>query len=1044
MKEKHFLLTGVMLLLSMFTWLRAQNFTHPNIPLSANDLSILKAHIQANEQPWKAAYDMLAADGHSSLSYTMQGPFASVSRNPNINLTQWRNDMVAVWNLSLMWYFTGNTSYATKARDILIAWANTQTEFVGMEANLDLGDYAYAFAGGASILRGTWSGWTSANTTTVKNLFNNVYWPATGCGGYALGPANKGTLSMAAGAAIAAFSDDASKVSKIIYLMQTSASSGFLNTLPIGEVGESARDQGHAAGDWGSLVFAAEVLWKQGIDVYSYLDNRLFAAAEYFARKNEGLGVPYVPFGTTDYYYLTDATEIWNGGHWFLNMAHGHYVIRKGMSSEMLRKRHLGELVNIRNTFFYKSSDNSTASLPSTPAFATSALVGTGLTNIDIGGATPTGSGTFSNNVWTVSGGGTDLWTHNADAFHFLYKQVTGNCVIIARVNSVGGSVSGNKAGVMIRNDLTSTSSQRAWMAITGATMGEAFLHGYTEVRGGSNWEKFSRAIPQVPYWVKIERIGDVIACYYSPDGTSWAVEVEGRFENWTGTAYLGLVVSSATNGTAITSTFSNVSITGGSGGVVTTPVAPAAIIAQPGNNKITVRWLPSFGATSYKILRSTSSGGTYSEIASGVTGTSYVNQNIPNGQIYYYKVRAVNSVGTSSDSPTDNATASVPPIPSVLYGNYKIIASHSNKALDVKDGSTADGAQVIQWTDNGGTNQQWTITQISGDDYKIINVNSGKAMDVVNNSTSNGALIEQRTYSSSDNSQVWTINNNGNDTYRIIGKNSQKSLDIAGSSTADGATVALWTYGGGGNQSFKIVRAGTEVLTGTYKIIALSSNKLVEVTGGSTADGAAVEQWTDNGGTNQQWVITQVSGSDYTIVNVKSGKAMDVIGNATADGAKLEQRTLVSGETHQQWTITNNGDGTYKILGKASGKSLDVTSGSLVDGALMEIWPYSGGTNQKFILTKIKGGSIRAEIKEEKVSDLLFYPNPIVDALNIRLPEPICYKVEIYNISGRLMHSFVGIDNHVVVNMKNIPSGMYLVKVNNGQQIISKKIIKK
>src|SRR6185295_668069 len=112
--------------------------------------------IKANldKEPWKSGYAALAADSKSQLTYTMQGPFAEVKRNPNLNLSQWRNDMTAVYNLARMWYFTSDEAYAQKARDILIAWATTHTSFGGNESGLDLGDYAHAYGGGASILRG--------------------------------------------------------------------------------------------------------------------------------------------------------------------------------------------------------------------------------------------------------------------------------------------------------------------------------------------------------------------------------------------------------------------------------------------------------------------------------------------------------------------------------------------------------------------------------------------------------------------------------------------------------------------------------------------------------------------------------------------------------------------------------------------------------------------------------------------------------------------------------------------------------------------------
>jgi hypothetical protein len=74
-----------------------------------------------------------------------------------------------------MWYLTGNTAYAQKAHDILLAWANTNTSsFQASESMLDLGDYAPRFVGAAEILRGTWPGWTAADTTAVKAWFANV------------------------------------------------------------------------------------------------------------------------------------------------------------------------------------------------------------------------------------------------------------------------------------------------------------------------------------------------------------------------------------------------------------------------------------------------------------------------------------------------------------------------------------------------------------------------------------------------------------------------------------------------------------------------------------------------------------------------------------------------------------------------------------------------------------------------------------------------------------------------------------------------------
>lgn len=928
----------------------AQNFVHPGIPLSGSDLSLLKAHIQAGDYPWKQAYDIMAADGKAQLTYKMQGPFATVSRSPDVNRSQWMNDMTAAFYQSLMWVFTDNEAYAIKARDILIAWANTETEFTGQLGNLDLGDMAYAYGGAASILRGTWNGWTAANTTAVKKLFNEVYWPPSGCAGYALGPANKGTLSIAAGAAIAAFSDDPEKVAHIMHLMRYIGSTGFKNTLPSGENGESARDQGHSHGTWSSLAFAAEVLWKQGLDLYSELENRLLATGEYFARKNAGDSIRYIPFGTTDSHYLTDNPVLWDGGRWGLTLLHGAYMIRKNISSTYITQR----LIDIPRrfdpvyTWFYKSEDHSAAAIPpQTEIVPPAGKVGTGgLTDLDIGTASPAGSSVYSNNIWTVSGSGTDMATHSADGFHFVYKEVTGNCSMIARVETVGTSAPNARAGLMIRSDLTANAAKRAWIAIKPEKRAEGFMHGWTEMRGGSNWERQERPVPENAYWIKIDRVGDVIAVYYSADGESWACAVQGRYEGFTGTAYIGLAVCSGVNGTSDTATFSHVSVTGGQGGVVTVPQAPHSIYAYPGNNRVQLRWLSAFGAESYTVKRSASPNGSYTTIASGISGNSFADNNVVTGQTYYYKVCAANAAGTGDDSPADAATLKQPYVLQTLNGIYRIIATHSNKAIEVKNSSLADGALVAQKTYSFSASQHWVITPTSGTDYKVINLLSGKAMDVAGNATANGAGVEQRAYSDTDQAQIWTIKDRGNGTFSIVGKPGGQSLDVPGSNTGEGVNITINRWLDGANQVFRIELVTAAELDSVYLKRLAEAIQLRDTTAVSTTHElgkfpvAAKAQLNDSISYvqslfNSQSTVVEIS--RYVSIleaAIKRYKASMYYGvNTLANGnyylKPLNNDSLWTRNTtntplfdvensdplFQIWNVTKQGNGRYKIM---------------------------------------------------------------------------------------------------------------------------------
>jgi endo-1,4-beta-xylanase len=91
-------------------------------------------------------------------------------------------------------------------------------------------------------------------------------------------------------------------------------------------------------------------------------------------------------------------------------------------------------------------------------------------------------------------------------------------------------------------------------------------------------------------------------------------------------------------------------------------PAAPGGLAATPGNGQVSLSWNASPGATSYRVKRSTTSGGPYTLIASNLTGTSFINTGLTNGITYFYVVSAVNSAGESPNSAQVGATPFQPP----------------------------------------------------------------------------------------------------------------------------------------------------------------------------------------------------------------------------------------------------------------------------------------------------------------------------------------------------------------------------------------------
>jgi hypothetical protein len=666
----------------------ARVIKHPGAGVTLSDLMTLKGYIDQGKEPWTSGYEQVAGSPMSRLSYGGYGPFAKVSRAPDENLWAWRNDMVAVSNLSRMWYFTKDERYAENARKLLLGWATTHAEFSGRESMLDLGDYALQFVGGAEILRATWPGWKEADTATVKKYFKDVLMPAANpYGESSFGAANKGALSLTALGLMAIYNDDIEALDKVVYQARTLAHIGLRNSNDIGMLGDSLRDQGHAYGQLRSLTMLAEALWTQGIDIYSDFDNRLLAAGEYFARVNERVPTAALPFGTTDRYYLTDVTgHGWdgaNGGGVALTQIYGAYVLRKGLQAPFIAQRRLRMPVDGTSFMFLKDTDTSKATPPPALPIPSTTSITSGFSNADIGGASPAGTATYADGKWMVEGAGNDILWGTQDSCHFTYKALTGNSAIIAKVESVQNTSPVARAGVMMRTSLE-PGAPRAWMAI--ASRGDAGQNMQKlAVYGGSNYGTKAMGIASATgsYWVKLERIGNIITGYVSPDGTNWAATDVGRIDAPVpDTIYVGLVVTSVANNTLNSSTFSNVQITGGDGGAPSViPAAPAMLLASPGDGAVPLRWQASFGAIGYTVNRSEFSGGPYEAIASGVTGSSYTDTSVVNGTTYYYTVTASNSAGTSGRSPADSATPVRPMVNVATGGTASDSAGNATQA---------------------------------------------------------------------------------------------------------------------------------------------------------------------------------------------------------------------------------------------------------------------------------------------------------------------------------------------------------------------------
>ena len=173
----------------------------------------------------------------------------------------------------------------------------------------------------------------------------------------------------------------------------------------------------------------------------------------------------------------------------------------------------------------------------------------------DIGNVALPGSFTCKNPSIVLSASGSDIWD-NADGFRFAYQRVSGDCEMLAKVESLKAGHEWAKAGVMIRESLAG-GSKCAFTTITnknGATCLYRINTGEGMEGGNSNPEI------KAPYWIKITRNGNMISHYISANGAKWELlsttELPMKKE-----VYIGFALTSHDNGALAKAVFSNYSL---------------------------------------------------------------------------------------------------------------------------------------------------------------------------------------------------------------------------------------------------------------------------------------------------------------------------------------------------------------------------------------------------------------------------------------------------------------------------------------------------
>lgn len=276
--------------------------------------------------------------------------------------------------------------------------------------------------------------------------------------------------------------------------------------------------------------------------------------------------------------------------------------------------------------------------------------------------------------------------------------------------------------------------------------------------------------------------------------------------------------------------------------------------------------------------------------------------------------------------------------------------AVHTEYAVDIANASKADNANAWLYYYNGSEPQRFETEYVGNGYYKLTVKHSGMVLECDSSTYKAGANVRQGVWDGSD-GQLWKFVSAGNNSYYVKSKTGTV-LDINSAVYAAGTNVQTYKANGTDAQKWKLNKEyeTVDVEEGIYTIqTSLNKERVLDIPGASSANGANVQIYTSNDTLAQQFKITAVRDGYYKIENMSSGKVLDIANASCASGANVQQYSWNNSDA-QLWRFLDAGNGKYFIQSKL-GTVLDLLNAVTTPGNNVQAYELNLSNAQKWVL---------------------------------------------------------------------------------------------
>lgn len=387
--------------------------------------------------------------------------------------------------------------------------------------------------------------------------------------------------------------------------------------------------------------------------------------------------------------------------------------------------------------------------------------------------------------------------------------------------------------------------------------------------------------------------------------------------------------------------------------------------------------------------------------------------------------------------------------------GTYTISTLlNSNYVLDVKDGSTSNGANIQLYESNDTAAQQFKVSHDSQGYVTFTNVKSGRVLDL------NGAIVKdagniQQYTSNGTRAQKWIVKQDGNGYVVMSAINPNYILDLNGGSVRNGSNIQLHSVTGSNSQRWNITKYVSKderinnlaaqnkntLADGVYEINSVkNSNYTLDVNSASTRNGANVQLYLRNGTQAQAFRVSHDSQGFVTFTNINSGKVIDLDGAITKNGRNIHQYAS-NGTRAQKWIVQQSGSGYSIISAIDTSFALDIRNGSVYSGSNIQLYKSNNTAAQqwtfnKYVTERERCDSYASQNKDRMADGVYYIKNQNV-GFALDVADGSLYggaNVQLYSLNKTNAQKWkITHDSTGYVSFQNVGSGVYLTASGSG-----------